>query len=89
MFGLAVNLVLIIAYMGIGVGLGATAYYMYDYSIVISGCLGGMFMLGCGLLHVGLSPRKAKPVSYTHLDVYKRQALVRSKVFRQSHLLWC
>lgn len=60
MFGLAVNLVLIIAYMGIGVGLGATAYYMYDYSIVISGCLGGMFMLGCGLLHVGLSPRKAK-----------------------------
>lgn len=46
--------------MGIGVGLGATAYYMYDYSIVISGCLGGMFMLGCGLLHVGLSPRKAK-----------------------------
>ncbi len=60
MFGLAVNLVLIIAYMGIGVGLGATAYYMYDYSIVISGCLGGMYMLGCGLLHVGLSPRKAK-----------------------------
>lgn len=60
MFGLAVNLVLIIAYMGIGVGLGATAYYMYDYSIVISGCLGGMFMLGCGLLHVGLSPRKSK-----------------------------
>lgn len=60
MFGLAVNLVLIIAYMGIGVGLGATAYYMYDYSIVISGCLGGMFILGCGLLHVGLSPRKAK-----------------------------
>ncbi len=46
--------------MGIGVGLGATAYYMYDYSIVISGCLGGMFMLGCGLLHVGLSPRKSK-----------------------------
>lgn len=46
--------------MGIGVGLGATAYYMYDYSIVISGCLGGMFVLGCGLLHVGLSPKKAK-----------------------------
>lgn len=46
--------------MGIGVGLGATAYYMYDYSIVISGCLGGMFVLGCGLLHVGLSPRKTK-----------------------------
>lgn len=60
MFGLAVNIVLIIAYMGIGVGLGATAYYMYDYSIVISGCLGGMFVLGCGLLHVGLSPRKTK-----------------------------
>lgn len=60
MFGLAVNLVLIIAYMGIGVGLGASAYYMYDYSIVISGCLGGMFILGCGLLHVGLSPKKAK-----------------------------
>lgn len=46
--------------MGIGVGLGASAYYMYDYSIVISGCLGGMFILGCGLLHVGLSPKKAK-----------------------------
>lgn len=46
--------------MGIGVGLGATAYYMYDYSIVISGCLGGMFILGCGLLHVGLAPHKVK-----------------------------
>ncbi len=46
--------------MSIGAGLGATAYYMYDYSIVISGCLGGMFVLGCGLLHVGLVPRKVK-----------------------------
>lgn len=45
--------------MGIGVGLGATAYYN-DYSIVISSCLGGMFMIGCGLLHVGLAPRKVK-----------------------------
>ena len=60
MFGFAVNVVLIIVYMSIGAGLGATAYYMYDYSIVISGCLGGMFVLGCGLLHVGLVPRKVK-----------------------------
>lgn len=54
------HILLIVSYVGIGIGLGASAYWLYDYSIVISTCLGGMFTLAAGLLHLGLSPRKAQ-----------------------------
>lgn len=60
MFNLAKNLLLIIAYSALGVAIGAYAWNSGSYSIVISSCLGGMFILASGLLHVALSPKRAK-----------------------------
>jgi len=57
---LAKNLLLIIAYSALGVAIGAYAWNSGSYSIVISSCLGGMFILASGLLHVALSPKRAK-----------------------------
>jgi len=60
LFNLAKNLLLIIAYSALGVAIGAYAWNSGSYSIVISSCLGGMFILASGLLHVALSPKRAK-----------------------------
>ncbi|MBN8646513.1 MAG: EAL domain-containing protein [Caulobacterales bacterium] len=51
---------MIIAYSALGVAIGAYAWNSGSYSIVISSCLGGMFILASGLLHVALSPKRAK-----------------------------
>jgi cyclic-di-GMP phosphodiesterase, flagellum assembly factor TipF len=56
----AIHAVLIVTYLVVGGGLGAAAYYMYDYSMGVSVCLGGLFNVACGLLHVAFTPRTAK-----------------------------
>ncbi len=56
----AIHVVLILTYLVVGGGLGAAAYYMYDYSMGVSICLGGLFSLACGLLHQAFTPRTAK-----------------------------
>ena len=56
----ALHIVLILTYLIIGGGLGAAAYYMYDYSTGVSLCLGGLFSLACGLLHVAFTPKTAQ-----------------------------
>jgi cyclic-di-GMP phosphodiesterase, flagellum assembly factor TipF len=55
-----IHLVLVVTYFSVGVGLGAAAYYMYDYWMSVSICMGGLFSLACGLLHVAFTPRTAK-----------------------------
>jgi cyclic-di-GMP phosphodiesterase, flagellum assembly factor TipF len=55
-----IHAVLIVTYLIVGGGLGAAAYYMYDYSMGVSVCLGGLFSLACGLLHTAFTPRTAK-----------------------------
>jgi cyclic-di-GMP phosphodiesterase, flagellum assembly factor TipF len=55
-----VHISLIASYICASLGIGAFTYFIGDYSIVLSSCLGAVFGLGCGLLHIGLAPRQAK-----------------------------
>jgi cyclic-di-GMP phosphodiesterase, flagellum assembly factor TipF len=52
--------VLIITYIAVGLGIGGSAYYLYEYSIGVAVCLGGLFSLACGLLHVAFTPKTAR-----------------------------
>jgi cyclic-di-GMP phosphodiesterase, flagellum assembly factor TipF len=56
----AVHAILITVYLAVGLAIGGVAYYMYDYSIGVATCLGGLFALACGLLHVAFTPKTAK-----------------------------
>jgi cyclic-di-GMP phosphodiesterase, flagellum assembly factor TipF len=47
-------------YLALAAGIGVTAYQLYDYSPVLAGCLGGLFAVGCGLLHLAFTPRTAR-----------------------------
>ena len=74
-FGLlsaAMHIILIVIYSAMGIGIGASAFWFNNNSIVISICLGGMFTIACGLLHLGLSPRKAK-LSRAQIDKIENQ----------------
>jgi cyclic-di-GMP phosphodiesterase, flagellum assembly factor TipF len=56
----AVHAILITVYFAVGLAIGGVAYYMYDYIIGVATCLGGLFVLACGLLHVAFTPKTAK-----------------------------
>jgi cyclic-di-GMP phosphodiesterase, flagellum assembly factor TipF len=56
----AIHAVLIITYLAIGAGVGGAAYYMYDYSMGVAVCLGGLFCVACGLFHLAFTPKHAK-----------------------------
>lgn len=60
MFAALVHGILIVTYVTLGIGLGASAYWLYDYSAAVAGCVGGMFVTGCGLLHLAFTPRSGK-----------------------------
>lgn len=60
MISKAIHGLLIFSYCALGVAIGALAYTRFDYSIVISFCLGGIFAIACGLLHIALKPQQAK-----------------------------
>jgi cyclic-di-GMP phosphodiesterase, flagellum assembly factor TipF len=56
----AIHAVLVVVYLSVGIGLGGAAYYLYDYSTGVSVCLGGLFALACGLLHLAFTPKTAR-----------------------------
>lgn len=60
MLAAIVHTLVLAVYLSAGVGLGAAAYYLYDYSLGVSLCLGGMFSTACGLLHLAFTPRQAR-----------------------------
>jgi cyclic-di-GMP phosphodiesterase, flagellum assembly factor TipF len=56
----AINAALIVVYVSVGLGIGGAAYYLYEYSIGVATCLGGLFVLACGLLHLAFTPKTAR-----------------------------
>jgi cyclic-di-GMP phosphodiesterase, flagellum assembly factor TipF len=56
----AIHAGLIALYMSIGLGIGGAAYYLFEYSIGVATCLGGLFALACGLLHLAFTPKEAR-----------------------------
>jgi cyclic-di-GMP phosphodiesterase, flagellum assembly factor TipF len=46
-----IHAVLFVIYAAIGIGIGAAAYFQYDYTSAVAVCLGGVFILGCAMLH--------------------------------------
>lgn len=60
MITVAIHIVLMLTYLCVAGSIGAAAYYMYEYSMGVSICLGGLFGVACGLLHLAFTPRTAK-----------------------------
>lgn len=56
----AIHAALIVTYLSIGLGIGGAAYYLSEYSVGVATCLGGLFALACGLLHLAFSPKTAR-----------------------------
>ena len=59
MLAVFVHFVLFITYATVGTAIGLASYHWYDYSMVLSTCVGGLFSVACGLVHVALTPRSA------------------------------
>jgi cyclic-di-GMP phosphodiesterase, flagellum assembly factor TipF len=55
-----IHMFLFVIYASIAVAIGSVAYWQYDYTAAVSVCLGGVFTIGCGLLHVAFAPRRAR-----------------------------
>lgn len=60
MIALIAHAVVILTYLALGAAIGVTAHQLQGQPVAIAACLGGMFALACGLLHVAFAPRAAK-----------------------------
>lgn len=60
MIAALIHAALFVIYAAVGTGIGAAAYFQYDYTAAVSVCLGGVFVLGCAMLHQAFSPRRTK-----------------------------
>lgn len=60
MLAALIHVALFVTYAAIGVGIGSVAYWQYDYTMAVAVCLGGVFVLGCGLLQVAFAPRRVR-----------------------------
>ncbi len=74
---------LVFSYIASGIGIGALAYTRFDYSIVISFCLGAIFAIACGLLHIALAPQKARIPKEVQERIEARFETLREKIATQ------
>lgn len=56
----AIHATLILTYLIVGGAFGAAAYFVEQYSVGVSVCLGGLLIVACGLLHLAFTPRTAR-----------------------------
>ena len=56
----ALHAILILTYIIVGASLGGASYYIFDYSIGVSMCLGGLFATAAGLLHLAFTPKTGR-----------------------------